>query len=42
MSTAAWADGEIPLVAGNTIGAADNSTAWYGQASEVVAIGPHQ
>ena len=42
MSTAAWADGEIPFVAGNTIGAADNSTAWYGQASEVVAIGPHQ
>ena len=42
MSSAAWADGEIAFTAGNTIGATDNSTAWYGQASEVVAIGPHQ
>lgn len=42
MSTAAWADGEIAFTAGNRIGATDNSTAWYGQASEVVAIGPHQ
>ena len=42
MSTAAWADGEIAFTAGNTIGAKDNSTAWYGQASEIIAVGPHQ
>lgn len=42
MSTAAWADGEIAFTAGNRIGATDNSTAWYGQASEIVAVGPHQ
>ena len=42
LSSAAWADGEIAFTAGNTIGAEDNSTGWYGKASEVVAIGPHQ
>ena len=42
MNSAAWADGEIAFTAGNRIGAKDNSTAWYGQASEIVAVGPHQ
>ena len=42
MSTAAWADGEIAFTNGNRIGAADNSTEWYGQASEIIAVGPHQ
>jgi len=42
MSSAAWADGEIAFTAGNTIGATNNSTGWYGEASEIVAIGPHQ
>jgi hypothetical protein len=38
----AWAAGEIALTTGNTIGATDNSTPWYGQASEIVQIGHHQ
>ena len=42
MNSAAWADGEIAFTAGNRIGATDNSTAWYGQASEIIAVGPHQ
>lgn len=42
MSTAAWADGEIAFTNGNRIGAEDNSTPWYGQASEIIAVGPHQ
>lgn len=41
VSNAAWAD-DVAFVAGNRIGATDNSTAWYGQASEIIAVGPHQ
>ena len=39
-ASAAWA--EIKLEAGNTIGAEDNSTGWYGEASEIFTIGHHQ
>ena len=39
MSTAAWADGEIPFVAGNTIGDATNPTGgWYYAKSEIFEI----
>ena len=37
----AWAD-NVSFSKGNTIGATDNSTTWYGQASEIIAVGPHQ
>ena len=38
-ATSAWGEGEIDLKKGNKIGAENNSTGWYGQASEIITLG---
>lgn len=38
----AWGEGEIAFESGNKIGAIDNSTGWYGQASEIFTIAYNQ